>query len=161
MGPRFLKPGRHDDRNFHCVPYARCNVKQIHELSVGPRVLPAGVRSAVQVELLGIDLGLPFYVKQVDYITMRTTGLGVPSIEVEYKITGDHDTGAFQSSFQTYTLNVAALKGNEFPANSTFYTMDLRFVEIGDASNNVYGILFDAELSLSQIAGQNTDRPAR
>ncbi len=115
-----------------------------------------------QVEVLGIDLGLPFYIKRVKRIMLNTTQLGtsssLPSLEVEYKITGDFIAGSFETEFVNFLTNEDAQAGRDFPSRSDFRTMDLRFVGVGNATDNTYAILWDAELEFEQVGDQKLGR---
>ncbi|GEM_PF-3926180 len=116
-----------------------------------------------QLEILGIDMGLPFYLKRAARLKLATTRLGtsssLPSMEPEYKITGDFDNTTFESDFVLFTENSDAATGRDFPSRSDFLTMDLRFVETGNGTDNTYGVLWEAELELDEVFTQKTSRP--
>ena len=114
-----------------------------------------------KLEVLGIDYGLPYYAKKAMHIACRTIGLAstTPSLEVEYKVTGDYDATAFKSDFVTFIVNNRAELGENFPANTIFHTMDLRFVGIG--GTNVYAVLQEAELLAEDSEIQATARVMR
>lgn len=116
-----------------------------------------------QLEVLGIDLGNAYAPKQLRHIALRTMGLAdaTPSLEVEYKITHHYDTTAFESDFVTFTANVDALKGVDFPRRSVVYSMDLRFVGTGSAANNTYAIMLDAQVIFDGTETQRMTRAMR
>lgn len=116
-----------------------------------------------QCEVLGIDLGRPFDLKMVRHIYLQTLGLAdaVPSAEVEYKLSDYFTTAAFESAFYTAVSDNDALNGRDFPVNSVFRTMDVRFVLLpSDASTDLFPILFGAELDI-ELTTERSKRPRR
>ena len=116
-----------------------------------------------QCEVLGIDLGKPFDLKYARKVRLRTMGLAdaVPSMEVEYKLTDYAVTGAFETSFVTFLADNDALNGRDFPRDSIFRTMDIRFNEIpSDASTDLFGVLYNAELEI-EVTNDESERPRR
>lgn len=111
-----------------------------------------------QCEVLRIDLDLPFYLKRAKGITLDTTRLGssssLPSLEVEYKITGDYVADPFETDFATFITNEEAELGVDFPLRSDFRTMDVRFKAVGNGTDNTYAVLWDAEIELEAVADQ-------
>ena len=116
-----------------------------------------------QCEVLGIDLGLPFEIKRAKHIFLRTMGLAssTPSMEVEYKLSDYHVSTAYESAFVTFTDVNDGLNGRDFPANSEFRTMDVRFVEIPlDTATDLFGVLFDATIEV-ELTGEQSRRLRR
>lgn len=116
-----------------------------------------------QCEVLGIDLGMPFAIKNARHIYLQTMGLAstVPSAEVEYKLTDYQVTAAFESAFATFTDVNDAMNGRDFPRDAEFRTMDLRFVLLpSDEATDKFAVLFDAELEV-ELTSERSRRPRK
>lgn len=124
----------------------------LNRLTSSAVVLNAGTW---KVELGPIDFDDEWTSKRADHIRVMALGLAstAPSIEVEYKVTPDYDSTAFESGYITWTDEEAAMLGGEFPDPTEFRKMHLRFVGVG--TGNTYAILQAAELRATWAAEQD------
>lgn len=116
-----------------------------------------------KIEVLGIDMGMAFDLKRAVRVSLQTMGLAsaVPSMEVEYKLSDYFTTTAFETEFVTFVTDNDALNGRDFPRDSIFRTMDIRFVETpSDAGTDLFGILFGAELDI-ELTTERSKRPRK
>ncbi len=108
-----------------------------------------------------IDFGSDWNEYRARAIRCRTLGLNstTPSLEIEYKLTPDYDTTAFETNFVTWIVNEDAIVGAEFPeGTSVFRRLHLRFVGIGNGAT--YALLLKALLT-AEMAQDMMQLPRR
>lgn len=106
-----------------------------------------------------IDFDSPFDLKYIESIFLHCFGLGVPTLQVLYKLTSDYDNSAF-TSWEIFSNNLRAEIGSVFPeqARSGFRTMHLQFNGVGDSSGNTYAILDEATLRVKSFPERHKSR---
>ena len=115
----------------------------LNRLTSSAVVLNAGTW---QVEPGAIDFDDDWMHKRAEHLRVQALGLNssAPSIEVEYKATPDYDTTAFSSEFAIFTDEETAMLGAEFPDETLFRKLHLRFRGVG--TGNTYAVLQAAEV---------------
>jgi hypothetical protein len=115
----------------------------INRLTSSNVVLNAGTW---KLEPGGVDFGDEWQSKRAEHIRVMALGLATtaPTIEVEYKVTPDYDTTAFETAFAVFDDEAGALLGAAFPDETIGQTVHLRFV--GGGTGNAYAVLRAAEL---------------
>ncbi len=112
-----------------------------------------------KVEYGALDFGDEWTTKRWEHFSTRTLGLAstVPSLTVEYKVTPEDDTAAFQS-FTTFTDGPRGRMGEEFPQEVAGETLHIRLS--GTGTGNTYTELLSWEIR-AQLAPDQDQAPRR
>ncbi len=118
-------------------------VNPINQMVSSAVVLNAGTW---QMEPGAITMGDDYAFKAPIGIAVQTLGLAsaTPSLEVEYKVTDDYDTSAFNSELVTFVSSEVALEGVRFPDDTLYRKLYLRFVGVG--TGNSYALFRKADI---------------